>query len=253
LGIVGLSVGLLATSGGCFLVPATGLNGDGGNNGATNGADNGATDGTNGGSTDGGQNSANGTNGLAGPRGEIGPAGLNCWDLNGNGRADADEDANGDGAFDAADCQGAAGLRGPAGATGAAGADGGDGVDGTDGADGIDLTGVLARGMIPLDGNFGAAAGGINSAERNSTGEYTVVISLDDFPTAQLPATADELAVVLTIEKQNVGGGSGVLALLFAYYEITSITPDTATIRVSIRDLTTAAKDANFSIVVLAP
>lgn len=44
-----------------------------------------------------------------GPQGEAGPqgpAGTPCWDVNGNGLADPDEDVNGDGRFDALDCQG---------------------------------------------------------------------------------------------------------------------------------------------------
>ena len=71
-----------------------------------------------------------------GPAGatEPGPAGLACWDLNGNGEADPEEDINGDEVFDALDCQGAAGADG---ADGAAGADGADGTDGADGADGV--------------------------------------------------------------------------------------------------------------------
>ena len=47
--------------------------------------------------------------------------GINCWDLNGNGTNDLVEDVNGDGSFNAFDCQGATGLTG---ATGVAGIDG---------------------------------------------------------------------------------------------------------------------------------
>lgn len=46
------------------------------------------------------------------PSNEPGPAGLACWDLNGNGTGDADEDVNGDGAFDARDCQSLARVYG---------------------------------------------------------------------------------------------------------------------------------------------
>ena len=38
--------------------------------------------------------------------------GVNCWDTNKNGVADAEEDRNGDGLLDALDCQGAAGTAG---------------------------------------------------------------------------------------------------------------------------------------------
>jgi hypothetical protein len=55
------------------------------------------------------QNAQDGAAGGAG-RGTVG--GLNCWDLNGNGLPDADEDTNQDGVIDALDCQGAPGEPG---------------------------------------------------------------------------------------------------------------------------------------------
>ena len=54
--------------------------------------------------------------------GADGADGLNCWDANGNGVGDAEEDLNGDGEFDALDCQGPAGFPGAPGGSG--GADG---------------------------------------------------------------------------------------------------------------------------------
>jgi hypothetical protein len=62
-----------------------------------------------------------------------------CWDRNGNGQADATEDRNVDGVFDAQDCQGPTGPRGPmglVGATGAAGAAGATGPAGPAGPQG---------------------------------------------------------------------------------------------------------------------
>ncbi|MEW2920801.1 hypothetical protein AB1A65_04980 [Muricauda sp. ANG21] len=41
-----------------------------------------------------------------------GPMGLSCWDLNGNGTGESSEDINGDGNFDALDCQSASGGNG---------------------------------------------------------------------------------------------------------------------------------------------
>ncbi len=70
------------------------------------------------------------------------PAVIACWDLNGNGQADADEDFNGDGAVDALDC------RGP---QGPAGLDGQDGAEGPPGADGQDAPETLYG-----DGSSGA-------------------------------------------------------------------------------------------------
>ncbi len=67
-----------------------------------------------------------------------------CWDLNGNGVGDPDEDVNADGLFDRVDCVGATGETGPAGEPGAPGDPGSDGQAGPSGpagpagADGID-------------------------------------------------------------------------------------------------------------------
>jgi hypothetical protein len=47
--------------------------------------------------------------------GPPGPAGLACWDLNGNGAGDPGEDVDADGVFDVLDCLGLAGPAGPPG------------------------------------------------------------------------------------------------------------------------------------------
>lgn len=51
-----------------------------------------------------GDDGAAGAAGAAGLPGADGDDGLACWDLNGNGVGDPEEDINGDGIFDAADC-----------------------------------------------------------------------------------------------------------------------------------------------------
>ncbi|UII77458.1 hypothetical protein LV716_06725 [Flagellimonas sp. HMM57] len=51
-------------------------------------------------------NGENGTDGLPGADG------VSCWDLNGNGTGDAEEDVNDDGNFDALDCKGEQGEQG---------------------------------------------------------------------------------------------------------------------------------------------
>lgn len=51
-------------------------------------------------------------------------AGIPCWDLDGDGRVDAEEDLNRDGEYDAADCQGPPGIRGPSGRRGRRGSTG---------------------------------------------------------------------------------------------------------------------------------
>jgi hypothetical protein len=65
-----------------------------------------------------GEQGDTGPQGPAGPQGEQGVAGLACWDANGNGKPDKDEDTNGDGKYDALDCMGAVGPQGPQGNTG---------------------------------------------------------------------------------------------------------------------------------------
>ena len=62
-----------------------------------------------------------------------GADGLDCWDLNGNGTGDPNEDINGDGKFDAEDCQGDNGAKGDQGDPGAKGDKGEKGDDGPKG------------------------------------------------------------------------------------------------------------------------
>lgn len=83
------------------------------------------------------------------------PLVIACWDLNENGVADADEDANADGSVNVLDC------RGPAGATGADGANGVDGADGMDGMDGMDGPSALAA--LFGDGSSGARNIGVDA------------------------------------------------------------------------------------------
>ena len=86
--------------------------------------------------------------GPAGPIGPVGPAGApgaagtagrngqSCWDRNGNGVGDANEDYNRDGQVNVLDCLGPAGPAGPAGATGATGPVGPQGPAGPAGSGG---------------------------------------------------------------------------------------------------------------------
>lgn len=53
-----------------------------------------------------GADGATGAAGADGTAGRDGADGLSCWDTNGDGMEDDDEDMNGDGAWTAADCQG---------------------------------------------------------------------------------------------------------------------------------------------------
>jgi hypothetical protein len=56
--------------------------------------------------------------GAPGAKGADGKDGISCWDLNGNGTGDPAEDKNGDGKWDALDCQGPRGPAGPPGGGG---------------------------------------------------------------------------------------------------------------------------------------
>ncbi|MCK0161071.1 hypothetical protein [Allomuricauda sp. F6463D] len=55
-----------------------------------------------------------GEKGQQGIAGDAGTDGISCWDLNGNGTGDANEDINEDGNYDAMDCQGEQGVTGNA-------------------------------------------------------------------------------------------------------------------------------------------
>ena len=66
----------------------------------------------------------------------IQPSGLACWDLNGNGIEDPNEDLNGDLIWDALDCQGLQGIAGPVGPQGTSGPQGPVGLTGATGSQG---------------------------------------------------------------------------------------------------------------------
>ena len=70
------------------------------------------------------------------PEGAIGKAGHPCWDINGDGDGNPDEDVNQDKKIDARDCRGAPGKDGNPGNDGKDGNPGKDGKDGDPGKDG---------------------------------------------------------------------------------------------------------------------
>jgi len=87
-----------------------------------------------------GQIGADGDSGVAGEPGTDGTDGLSCWDLNGNGLTELNEDVNGDGVVDILDCQGPAG---PAGVDGIPGAPGPTGPLGPEGPVGPEIFSVF--------------------------------------------------------------------------------------------------------------
>jgi len=71
-----------------------------------------------------GMNGAAGPQGPAGMNGTNGVDGTHCWDLDGDGEEDPNEDINGDGYCNILDCIGPAGPQGPQGPAGVAGTQG---------------------------------------------------------------------------------------------------------------------------------
>ena len=106
--------------------------------------------------------------------------GINCWDLNGDGINDMSEDTNGDGFFDAADCQGVQGEQGVQGATGADGAmgmQGPQGETGPQGDQGIQGEQGIPGGSGPVDGN--GIYDGDGTTMSNTTVTITDVLNFD--------------------------------------------------------------------------
>jgi len=190
--------------------------------------------------------------------GAPGEPGLDCWDLNDNGVEDAEEDVNGDGVWDALDCQGPQGPQGPEGPEGSAGAPGETGEEGEkgdpgdtgdQGDPGQDVTGVIARGVIGADGTL-LSGSRVQYVEHPQLGVYFIGIELPD---ELLPADPDEFGTLITIELNSIGGDDGLAALLFGYYEVESITDNILRVQVQIRTVTNALRNSDFTIAVVGP
>lgn len=121
--------------------------------------------------------------------GPAGAKGIPCYDLNGNGRADAYEDTNRDGVVDAADCRGPAGATGAKGATGAQGPQGPQGAIGAQGPAGpagatgaTGLTGAQGpSGPAGAQGPAGAKGKASNRKDLAQTieGDINIIFELD--------------------------------------------------------------------------
>ncbi len=116
-----------------------------------------------------------------------GADGADCWDLNGNGEGDLDEDLNGDGAFDALDCVGAGGEPGSPGPSGTSGADGlncwdvnANGIaDEQEDVNGDGIFDALdCRGSVGADGASGSSG---SSGSSGASGPSFFDIFIDDF------------------------------------------------------------------------
>jgi hypothetical protein len=193
-------------------------------------------------------------------QGERGPAGLACWDLNGDGIGTPDEDRNQDGNFDAFDCQGAQGVQGPQGEPGAPGQQGEPGVEGPqgapglDGRDGLDLTGVIARGVVTPGGqslNVGITAM-LETGDGPLFPRYKIFVPV---PPEFQQMNPNAFPVLVTLLSTTTGGGGGAPGLLIAVYSILPpIQNGILTVQVDIVTATTGQRTpSGFSVVVLNP
>lgn len=224
-------------------------------------------------------------------QGEPGAPGINCWDLDGDGVDDPEEDVNGDGVWDALDCQGPPGEPGqagqgtpgppgpqgpqgpqgepgPQGPAGPPGQDGVDGQDGQDGEDGQDLTGVIARAVISgtapetFDPNNAVGIAAVYRPEDDpldpdppagpTRGRYRLHVQL---PPRGEPYTADDLVTLVSVDPPAAGGGDGIDSSLIGMWQLFSIDGDIADIEVRFRSavLNFYADPDYFSVVVLTP
>ncbi len=140
---------------------------------------------------------------------------------------DPDEDRNGDGRWDAFDCQGL-------------------------GAN------VIANGRIAEDGTYNAAAfPNIAQVIWNPPGLYSIVVDLSNTAEANKPQAPSDVVVLISVEAVDNGGGLAFLN--WAYYEVPAASfrpaasPDTFVIDVQIRNITNLLANNAFSIVVLGP
>jgi hypothetical protein len=200
-----------------------------------------------------------------GQPGVPGTNGLACWDLNGNGQPDPEEDVNHDGVWDALDCQGAAGQNGQ------------NGQNGQDGQDGQDLTGVLARGRI--DGTLGTVIEATNlTSDLDSPGQYGLYRIVADVSGFGVQRLVDEnvqsidFPVFITVRAYVDDFGGGATTPFLGFYQFEPIIPGnpdpdpslqidtaagTATLHFWVRiiDVRTGdlARPGDFSLLVLEP
>jgi len=164
-----------------------------------------------------GEKGAPGVPGEQGLPGEPGADGSSCWDLNGNGVADPGEDINGDGDFNALDCQGADGV---------------DGEPGAPGAPGEPAPFQVIAGAV-IRGEDGSTQSGHNvvTSTRMGAGYYQVVfdVSESDIPDE---AEAIDFPVLITLLEEEFERGPEFIVI--ARYEPRSLEDGVLTIWVHI-------------------
>ena len=169
-----------------------------------------------------GVDGVDGADGARGAPGAPGADGLSCWDLDGDGEADPEEDINDDGVWDTLDCQGADGTDGTNGTNGTNGTDGtsvqcwnivgdfnGDGTEDTqDCTDfrehGGDASGIVASAVIDEYGFVRTGARNIDGAFGGGNcwydvGRYQIEIDLGDTKLDLSTVDAEDYAIFITI------------------------------------------------------
>lgn len=122
-------------------------------------------------------------------------AGLSCWDLDGDGTADPEEDANNDGSHDALDCIGPQGEAGPAGPQGPQGPQG---LQGEAGATG-------PTGPQGLQGETGPAGATGPPGPEGPAGEDGQVVAVD-CGAGQFVRAVDANGIATCANDANSGG-----------------------------------------------
>jgi hypothetical protein len=225
-----------------------------------------------------------GGQGERGAPGADGDPGLSCWDLDGDGEADPDEDINDDGVWDALDCQGADGEPGEPGQPGANCWDhvGDVNLDGTAdwkdciayAEDGGDESGIIASAVVDAYGDVRPGARNITGAYPgayaggnawHSVGEYQVIIYLDDVEFDLNEVEAEDFAVFITIRATSATQEpGGVISALVGHYRFAKFVDDGEPVfdRVSqtlameifiLRGLDGEPMSAEFSILIVEP
>jgi len=199
-----------------------------------------------------------GAQGDQGAQGEQGAAGLSCWDLNGNGVGDPDEDVNEDGNFDARDCQGAPGEPGLSCWDLNANhvADPEEDINGDGNFDALDCQGppgepgpmqVIAAGVVNADGSLQSGSNFV-STQNVDTGRYDLVFDVSGVDIPQ-GAGARDFPVSLTILSEP----DPLAKQPVAKYRPISLASDLLTIRVEVKNLEFAWVNVPFSVQVFAP
>ena len=180
-----------------------------------------------------------------------GADGLNCWDLDGDGVEDPSEDTNGDGSWDALDCQGADGATGPAGA---------DGADGDPGVTGQEVNEVYGSAQItpPISASFSLVPG--LSQTLTVPADCYCVVTTDggvqcasagaNYAVVDIAIHVDGVASPSGGQRRIVAANTSSLGQVITNWSITKtyvLTPGAHTFEVGVMDDGTGSSDANVS------